>query len=151
MANTKLSAFLSLLLVFCSGAVVGGFGYRVYNTRVAQAPRPPEKRPSPEQIRKQLVEEMTREVRLDDQQVARLKQIYEETRTRFDDVRNKFDAEGQAIHQEQIDKIKGMLRPDQIPLYDALRTRKEAERAAREAAGKQGRRKGGPPGGVKKD
>jgi len=150
MANSKLSAFFSLLLVFCSGAVVGGFGYRVYNTRVAPSPRPQEKRPSPEEFRKQLIEEMTQAVRLDDQQVARLKQIYEETRTRFEDVHNKLDAEGQAIHQEQIEKIKQMLRPDQIPLYDSLRTRKEAERAAREN-GKQGRRKGGPPGGVKKD
>jgi hypothetical protein len=30
-----------------------------------------------------------------------------------------------------VDKIKAILRPDQIPLYDSLRARHEAERAAR--------------------
>jgi len=148
MANTKLSAFLSLLLVFCSGIVVGGVGYRVYNTSVAPPARPAEKRPSPEEYRNHLVDQMTKEVHLDGQQVVLLKQIYEQTRVRFDEVNTKLKAEGQSIHDEQIDKIKKMLRPDQIPLYDSLRTRLEAERAAHEAADRKksgGRRKG--PGG----
>lgn len=139
MANTKLSAFLSLLLVFGSGIVVGAVGYRVYNARVAVAIKPPEKR-SPEDFRKQLVDEMTREVHLDDRQVTLLKQIYEQTRAAFDEARaqenTKLHAEGQAIHDKQVENIKNMLRPDQIPLYDALRARHDAER--------KGRRKGGP-------
>jgi len=134
MANTRVSAFLSLLLVFASGIVVGGFGYRVYNTRVSPSPRPPEKR-SPEEFRNQLVQEMAREVHLDDQQVVQLRQIYDETRASFDAARAKYNsqlhAEGQAIHDQQVEKIKAMLRPDQIPLYDALRARHEAERRAR--------------------
>ena len=56
MANTKLSAFFSLLLVFCSGAVLGILGYRIYNT--PSRPIPPDVR------RKQLIEETTREVKL---------------------------------------------------------------------------------------
>jgi hypothetical protein len=147
MANTKLSAFLSLLLVFCSGIVVGGVGYRVYNTSVAASVKPLEKRPSPEELRNRLVDEMTREVHLDDQQVTLLKQIYEQTRVRFDEVKTKLDAAGQSIHDDQVDKIKKMLRQDQIPLYDSLRARHEAERAAREAADRKkggGRHKGGP-------
>ena len=140
MANTKLSAFLSILFVFCSGIVVGAVGYRVYNTSVVPTVKPPEKRPTPEEFRNHLVEEMTREVHLDDRQVALLKQIYEQTRVHFDEVNTKLRAEGQSIHDEQIDKIKKMLRPDQIPLYDALRARHEAER---KKGG--GRRKGGGP------
>jgi hypothetical protein len=151
MANTKLSAFLSLLLVFCSGIVVGVVGYRVYNTKVAAPAKPPEKR-SPEELRKQVVEEMTREVHLDDQQVVLLKQIYTETAASFDEARSrenaKLHAQGAVIHDQQVEKIKKLLRPDQIPLYDALRARHEAERAAREAADPNkksgGRRKGGP-------
>jgi hypothetical protein len=131
MANTKLSAFLSLLLVFCSGAVVGVVGTRVYTSRVAPTVRPNEKR-SPEEFRKQVVEEMTREVHLDDQQVTLLKQIYDDTRASFDEARaqenTKLHAEGQVIHEQQVEKIKKILRPDQIPLYDALRTRHETER-----------------------
>lgn len=135
MANTKLSAFLSLLLVFASGIVVGAVGYRVYNARVSPTGRPLEKRPTPEEFRKQLVDEMTREVHLDDQQVKVLTQIYTETAAAFDEARSqenaKLHAEGTAIHDKQIEKIKNMLRPDQIPLYDALRARHEAERKAR--------------------
>ena len=51
MANTRVSAFLSLLLVFASGIVVGGFGYRAYNTRVCAPAKPPEKRSSPEEFK----------------------------------------------------------------------------------------------------
>jgi len=147
MANTKLSAFLSLLLVFSSGIVVGAVGYRVYTTSVAVSAKPPEKRPSPEETRKRLIQEMTTEVHLDEQQVGKLKQIYEETRATFNDARTRADAklraEGASIHDEQVEKIKAILRPDQIPLYDALRTRHEAEREA-EHKQKGGRRKGGP-------
>lgn len=135
MANTKVSAFLSLLLVFASGIVVGGFGYRAYATKVSPSPRPAEKRPSPEDFRNRAVSEMTREVHLDDQQVVKLRDIYDETRASFDEARAAENAKlrvaGQAIHDKQVEKIKAMLRPEQIPLYDALRARHEAERAAR--------------------
>jgi hypothetical protein len=126
MANTKLSAFLSLLLVFLSGIAVGVVGSNVYTSK---------KHPTPEEFRNRVVQEMTKEVHLDDRQVASLKQIYEDTRAAFDDVRAsenaKLHVEGQAIHDQQVEKIKSILRPEQIPLYDALRARKEAERAAR--------------------
>jgi len=129
--------------VFCSGIVVGVVGYRVYNYTTS-------KRLSPEEFRKQLVAEMTREVHLDDRQVALLKQIYEDTRAAFDEARaqenTKLRAEGQAIHDQQIEKIKKMLRPEQIPLYDALRARHEAEQRKR----MQERRKG-EKGEIKKD
>jgi len=82
-----------------------------------------------------VVDEMTREVHLDNRQIVELKQIYGDTRARFDEARAgynaKLHAEGQAIHDQQVEKIKKLLRPEQIPLYDALRARHEAERAAR--------------------
>jgi len=138
MAYSKVSAFLSLLLVFASGIVVGGFGYRAYTTKVSQPPRPPEKR-SPEDFLKRAIAEMTREVHLDDKQVVQLKQIYEETFAAFNQKRQEFNAklhaEGQVIHDQQVEKIKEILRPDQIPLYDALRARHEAERKARHKGG----------------
>jgi hypothetical protein len=139
MANTKVSAFLSLLLVFVSGIVVGGAGYRVYNTKVAATAKPPEKRLSPEEFQKRAVDDMAKECHLDPQQITELRQIYGETRVAFDEKRAEFNNQlhsaGQAIHDQQVEKIKKMLRPDQIPLYDALRARREAERAARRKSG----------------
>jgi transposase len=139
MANTKLSAFLSLLLVFVSGIVVGSVGYHVYNTKFGPPPGPPQKR-SPEDFVKRAVTEMTREVHLDDAQITQLRQIYQETSAAFDqthaELTAKLHAQGQVIHDQQVEKIKAILRPNQIPLYDALRARHEAERAARHKAEK---------------
>src|ERR1017187_2952839 len=150
MANSKLSAFLSLLLVFCSGAVVGVFGYRFYNTSVAASPRSPEKKQDPEERRKQLIAETTRECQLNPDQVAKLGRIYDETRERFDELNKKRNADARAIWDDQIAQIKGFLQPNQIILYEKLRARKEAEREANDR--KQGNhRKGGPPPDSKKD
>ena len=136
MANSKLSAFFSLLLVFCSGAVVGVFGYRAYNHSVSPSVRSPEKKQDPEEVRQQLIAETAKEVRLDDRQVAQLGKVYDDTRERFNEFNKQRNAEARAIWDEQTARIKALLRPDQVPLYDALRARKEAERKAR--------RKGGP-------
>jgi len=145
MANTKLSAFLSLLLVFGSGIVVGVVGYRVYSAaEPASISKGPQKKMPPEEFRKQLVDEMAKEVHLDDQQVAQLRQIYQDTDATFihvrDDLNSKLHIQGAAIHEQQVEKIKAILRPDQIPLYDALRARREAERKKQGG----GRHKGGP-------
>lgn len=145
MANTKLSAFFSLLLVFCSGGAVGAFGYRVYNTSVAPAPRAAEKRMDPEDYRKHLIEEMRLEVHLDDQQVIKLGQIYDGTRERFNEFNKTRNTEARAIWNDQIAEIKALLRPDQIPLYEKLRIKKDAEREANDRK-RGGHRKGGPPG-----
>lgn len=150
MANTKVSAFLSLLLVFASGIAVGAVGYRLYSTTVVASGggvKPPEKKMAPEEYQRHLIDDMTTEVHLDPQQVTQLKQIYTETASSFDEARSransKLRTEGAAIHEQQVEKIKAMLRPDQVPLYEALRTRREAEREAeRKKSG--GRRKGGP-------
>jgi hypothetical protein len=133
MANTKLSAFFSLLLVFLSGVVVGGFAYRVYSTTAVQAPansKGPEEKRDPEAIRKHNIDEMTREVRLDQQQVIQADKIYDHTREQFDDVSQKHNADVRAIFDDQVAQIRAMLRPDQLPLYEALHARHEAERKA---------------------
>jgi len=137
MANSRLSAFFSLLLVFISGAVVGVFGYRAYTHSQSVTARAPEKKQDPEDVRKQLIDEMAKEVRLDGQQVTQLGKIYDDTRERFNEFNKQRNAEARAIWEEQTARIKALLRPDQEPLYEALRARKEAERKAR--------RKGGPP------
>ena len=150
MANSKLSAFFSLLLVFISGAVVGVVGYRVYNTSVAPQPRPfDRKMPDPAEVKRQLIDEMKHEVRLDDQQVKQLEQIYESTRERFDDLNKKRNVDAHAIWDDQINQIKQMLRPEQVPLYEKLRARKEAERE--EERKRRAARKGGLPGDIRKD
>jgi hypothetical protein len=143
MANTKLSAFFSLLLVFLSGAVVGGFAYRVYSTAGVIAntnPKGPEEKRDPEAIRKRNIDEMTQAVHLDPQQVIQADKIYDHTREQFEQVSQKHNAEARTIFDDQVAQIKAMLRPDQVPLYEALRAKHDADRKARKKGSGGGRK-----------
>jgi hypothetical protein len=131
MPKSRLSAFISLMLVFLSGALVGAFGHRLYmvNT-VLMAPRPT--RPSPEEMRKRQVEDVRSRLKLDDQQVAQYNAILDTTRQQFDQLHDKLNAEGRSIHDQQVEKVNAILRPDQKPLYEKWRAEREAERKRRE-------------------
>ena len=130
--KSRLSAGVYLLLVFLSGALVGGFSHRLYMTRsVNAAPR------TPDEWRKKYVGEMRESVKLDDQQVAQLQQILDDTRKRFQQMREEEKPVAQKIQNEQTDRIRAMLRPEQQPLYETLRI--ERERRRQEAERKKGR------------
>jgi hypothetical protein len=128
MPKSKLSAFLSLLLVFLSGVTVGGFAYRLYMVKTVlsskEGPRP--RRRTPEEFLRQRLAEMRDKVKVDDQQLEQIKLIYDQTSQKYDDMHQKMSAEGQVINADQVAKIKAILRPDQIPIYDQLRAEHEA-------------------------
>ncbi len=130
MAKSKFSVFLSLLLVFFSGAVLGAFSYRLYMVRTVIATLPPAKRPrlTPEEFLKQRLDEMRDKVKVDDQQLEQVRQVYQETREKYDEVHHEMNVKGKAIDESQVAKIKAILRPDQIPAYDQLRAEHEAAR-----------------------
>ena len=132
MPKTRWSAFLSLMLVFLSGALVGGFATRLMTVNsVISGPPAATRRPDPEEVRKHLVTEMKSRVKLDDQQVAQLQQIFDQTRESFDKFNEKRNAEARSLRDSQTERIKGMLRADQLPLYDQLRAEHEQERKRR--------------------
>jgi len=135
MPKSRLSAFISLLLVFLSGALVGAVAHRLYMVNSVTAVRPGQpKGPhmSPEEFRKRQVEEMRQKVGLDDQQIAQYNAILDSTRQEFEQVRDKFNNEGRRIHDQQVEKVNAILRPDQRPLYEKWRAEREAERKRRE-------------------
>jgi hypothetical protein len=127
MLKSKSSALLSLLLVFLSGVLVGGFAYRLYNVSLVAGPNNG-KKPDPEEIRKRIVADMRGRLKLDARQVDQLQQIFDQTRDQFHQIHDKMNAEGQAIHNGQIEKVKAILRPDQLPLYEQWRAERDRER-----------------------
>ena len=127
MLKSKSSALLSLLLVFLSGVLVGGFSYRLYNLSVAAAPNNG-KKADPEEARKHIVADMRDHLKLDGQQVNQLQQIFDQTRDQFHQIHDRMNAEGQAIHNGQIEKVKAILRADQLALYDQWRADRDRER-----------------------
>jgi hypothetical protein len=142
MPKFKLSALVSVLLVFLSGVLVGSVAQRLYmvtavSSKVAaNVPSPPPKE-SPEQVRKHLVAEMKQRVKLDESQVVQLQRIYDDIREQFGDLFHKHNAEARALWDKQNDEVRHILRPDQVPLYEQLRAEHEAARKAH--------RKDGPP------
>lgn len=129
MPKSRLSAFLSLLLVFLSGAVVGGFAHRLYMVKTVTGSGP--RRPTPEEVLKQRLVDMKERVKADDQQLDQIKTIYGETKQQFDQMHQRMNTESRAIEDGQVAKIKAILKPDQIPLYDQLRADYEAARRKR--------------------
>jgi hypothetical protein len=150
MLKTKRSAILSLALVFLSGSVLGAVAQRLYMVKTvlsSVSPSQPSKRPDPEEIRKHMLKEARERVKLDDQQVKQLDQIYEETREQVEQARHKANAEMRTIWDSQVARTRAMLRPDQIPLYEQLRAERETRRKNHPLGGGPG---GPPPPGDRK-
>jgi hypothetical protein len=148
MPRAKLTAGIYLFVVFLSGAMVGAFTHRLYMVKtVLSSPSP--RRLGPAEWRKHIVDEMRTKVKLDDQQINSLQQIFDDTDAQFKDLHakrkpedQKRSAENQGVQNQMVDRINQILRDDQKPLYEQYRSEREAERKRRQAA--EGDRKGGP-------
>ena len=129
MRRATLSSILYVLLVFVSGAAVGGFAYRLYATNQVVAAKPDE------YLRKYL-DEMHARLSLSNDQLTQLSNIMATTKTRFHDVKAKWDKEAKrlrapemkAIQEDQIRQINGILTPQQQAEYEKLRAEREAQR-----------------------
>jgi hypothetical protein len=152
MLKSKTSAFVSLILVFASGALVGAVAHRLYMVNTVSsgkspdgAPPPPGKKMDPDEIRRHILADMKEKIKLDDGQVDQLDRIYDQTREQFDQMRRTMNEqmkpERDAIWAAQVEKTKGILRPDQLPLYEKYRADRELERKKRP----HGPGPGGPP------
>src|ERR1051325_9595171 len=157
MNKSKLSALLSLVFVFLSGGVLGAFAYRLYSANPVESRVMPPQQRSPEEFKKWYVGTMTKEGKLDPQQVQQLNAIMDSTRQEFDKLNGKNKAERdtvneerakfeqarsafeekwrperEAIHTHQVDQINAILRPDQQALYTAFRAERDRQRKLRE-------------------
>ncbi len=116
-------AGLYLFLVFASGVVVGAFGYRYMTKSVgATGPR------TPEEYRNHYVSEMRTRLKLSPDQVTRLNSILDATREEYRAFRLKYKPEMQAIQDEQVRRINGILSHDQRAEYDKMREERERNR-----------------------
>jgi hypothetical protein len=119
-------------LVFACGAVVGGFGHRLYTTEAVSAST----RRSPEEFRKRFMSEMGSRLKLSGDQVGKLEKILDDTRARFRATRDSINPQMDKIREDQHQQIKAILNPDQGAEYEKMRQEREAEV-----------KRNGPPGG----
>ena len=137
MAKSKLSAVLSALLLFVSGALVGALAQRAYSLKMVSAAPGPPRRGTPQDWRKHFTGEMRDRLKLDDAQTGELDRILDAVDLEFRQVHEKWNTENQAIQKSMVDRINATLRPEQQVLYKQFRDEREAER--------QRRRQQGPP------
>lgn len=137
MRRSTLALVLSLTAVFVSGAVVGGFGYRMCTRteQVEATDRPNQRRPTPEEFRAMFVNAMKKRLDLTDDQVNQLHVILDRTDQRFRELDLKTRPEKQAIQKMQHEEIKAILTPVQQEAYTKfLEERAEHRRRMRERA-----------------
>ena len=140
MPKTRVSAILSLLLVFLSGSVLGAFAYRLYSVGSGvQTPVLAGRRLSPEEFRRNYISGLTKAAKLDSDQVNALGTIMDQTRDEVDKLNEKIKPERDALNEKWrpdrdaiqahlVDHINGMLRAEQRPLFEAWRAERERER-----------------------
>ena len=116
-----------VLLVFGCGAVVGGFGHRLYTASSVNAKGGAR---NSEEFRQRYMSEMKTRLTLTTDQYTKLEFIMDETRARIREAQDKLNPEVVAIRNDQVDKIRQMLSPEQRPRYEQLR--KEREERARQ-------------------
>jgi hypothetical protein len=136
----KLSVALQLLLVFASGAVVGGLAYRFY-TRPTQTEMR-KRADGKAQFRQKIVNEMRSRLKLREDQVQKLSEIMDASDRRFAEawkrvnreVRKRVDPEMKALQAEHVDKIRAILDASQRAEYEKMleeRAKREEQEKAR--------------------
>ena len=100
MRRSNLATLVYLLLVFVSGAVVGGFANRLYMMNTVKADSAATR--SRADFRKQYVQEMRTRLHLTDPQVAELQQIMDTTGQHFHDLHK-------SIEDEHVRKVVAIL------------------------------------------
>lgn len=122
MRRTTLATALYLALLFFAGVAVGAFGLRLYTMKSVSAS------PSPEEFRRRYVAELRSRLQLTAQQVDQLQPILDETRQRHRELREKHKPEFEAIHDEQVRKIRLILSSAQQAKYTKLLEERETQR-----------------------
>jgi hypothetical protein len=140
----KLSVALQVLLVFASGALVGGLGYRLYTHRSAPT-LPVEMRKRPDgfrQFRQRYMDDLHTRLGLRADQVQQLSEIMDSSEHRFGELRKRVDGEVRkqmsgdvkVIQQDQQDKIRAILDASQRTVYEKMLAERAKARARKQGS-----------------
>lgn len=106
------------LLIFVCGVVAGVLGNRYIKMATVNAK-------TAEDFRHHYTIEMRDKLHLSAQQVAELDVILDETKAKYKAVRDSYRPQMLKIKDEQLDRVKDILTPEQIPGYEQLVSERE--------------------------
>jgi len=117
------AALIYLLVVFVSGAVVGGFAVRLYMAKAVSATvnAPP---PTHAEIRRQYLHDMQTRLHLSDTQMTQLQQIVDDTGKQMQEVHQM----RQRIDDEHARKVMAILDDSQKAEYATMRAERDKHR-----------------------
>lgn len=124
MKRRNLPIAIYLCIVFVSGAVVGALGYRVYSPPSARSNAA--QHVSPEEWRKQYLNEMQTRVNLTPDQIQKVNAILDDTDARFTSAREEHHQIVEKIREDHRAKLRAIMTPEQLPKYEQFRTERDA-------------------------
>jgi hypothetical protein len=126
MKKSSLPVALSMLAVFVSGSVVGALGHRLYMVRTVVSART--ERPSPQEYRNKYISELRSRLALDDAQASHVGEVLDRTGLRFRELHDRYRPERISIHEAQVQEIRSLLKPEQLPAYEEFLKERERRR-----------------------
>jgi Spy/CpxP family protein refolding chaperone len=119
---SRLTIALYVGLIFACGVVLGVFGHSLYAVTTVNS-----KSPKPEELRKKRLAEMQTRMKLSDEQVAKINSIYDETRAKFHEVRERYKPEMDSLESAQRDKVRSVLTETQRAEYEKMLKEREEQ------------------------
>lgn len=126
MRLSRLAVALYVGLVFVSGVLVGGLGYRLYSIRTVSAKAAT---PTPADFRRSYLNELHTRLKTTPDQGQKINDVLVDIGNQFDQMRKKMRSDvwdqmrpdRERLHSEQIDRINAILTPTQQAEYKAMR------------------------------
>lgn len=110
-------ATLYLAVIFVAGGLFGFVAHGLYSQKATRADTRP---PNPKEFRDRYASKLQRELSLSPDQTAQVSAILDETGARFRDIRERMSPEFDAIRQQQRQKIRALLSPEQQGKYQKM-------------------------------
>jgi len=118
---SRLTIALYVGLIFACGVVLGVFGHSLYAVTTVKSG------PKPEELRKKRLAEMQSRMKLTDEQFAKIASIFDETRAKYHEVRERYKPELDSLESAQRDKVRSVLTPDQRLEYEKMLKEREEQ------------------------
>jgi hypothetical protein len=126
----KWKAIVSIIIVFLLGALAGALvTHKVYQHRVEGIMKG-----EPRTMREFIVRRLDRELHLDASQSEQLRTIVEETHAEMKKVRKQFRPQIEEVLARSQEKIRALLRPDQLEKYEKIVAERKKKRENKENA-----------------
>lgn len=118
MKRNRWAAALLTLVIFGLGVAAGALAHRYYTETVVSAK-------APEDFRHRYVDELQSRLHLSPAQLTQLEAILDDTKAKFHAIREASRPAMLNVRNEQIARVKAILTPEQVPVYEKLMAERE--------------------------